>query len=125
MEYFIGAIGEQKASSFLVRLGYKIRETNYWKPYGEIDIIAEKDRVIHFIEVKSSKYYPGTAFMPEIRVNARKIRNLKKICETYLRERHAPSEQRWQIDIISVILDSDGTLREINHIENAVFEKQY
>lgn len=121
----IGSFGEEIAADFIVKHGYKIRETNYLKPYGEIDIIAEKDGIIHFIEVKASKYYPDSAFTPEIRVNSRKIRNLKKICETYLRETHVSQDKPWQIDVISVILNEDGSLRSLNMIENAVFEDKY
>jgi len=120
-----GTIGERTAANFVVEHGYRIRETNYRKRYGEIDIIAEKAEVLHFIEVKTSKYYPGSAFTPEIRVNARKIKRLKKLCETYLRETHVSQDQHWQIDVISVILDDDSSLREIKFFENAVFEKKY
>ena len=120
----IGIKGEELATDFLLKNGYRVYETNYRKPYGEIDIVAKKDTVIHFIEVKTSKYYPGSAFSPEIRVNARKIRNLKRICEAYLRDVKAPDSQKWQIDVIAVILDGEG-LRGINFIENAVFERKY
>ena len=120
----IGILGEQAAAEFVLKLGYKIRSRNYRKPYGEIDIIAEKDKVLHFIEVKASKYYPDSAFSPEVRVNARKIRNLKKLCETYLREAGVSQGKLWQIDVISVILDSGG-VRGINFFENAVFERKY
>ena len=75
----IGVIGEKAAADFIVKNGFKILVTNYRKPYGEIDIIAKKDRTIRFIEVKTSKYYHDSAFLPEVRVNARKIRNLKKL----------------------------------------------
>lgn len=121
----IGRSGEGEAANFVMKAGYGIRETNYRKPFGEIDIIAEKDGIIHFIEVKTSKYHDETAFLPEIRVNARKIRNLKRICETYLRETCASQDRPWQIDVISVILNDDSSLRTINMIENAVFEQRY
>lgn len=120
----IGIFGEQAAAYFIVKGGYRIRERNYRKPYGEIDIIAEKDKVLHFIEVKASKYYPDSAFTPEMRVNARKIRNLKKLCETYLRETRVSQDQLWQIDVISVILNQ-GSVWGINFFENAVFEPKY
>ena len=120
----IGVLGEQAAAEFAMKLGYKIRSRNYRKPYGEIDIIAEKDKVLHFIEVKTSKYYPDSAFRPEMRINTRKVRNLKKLCETYLRETRVSQDRLWQIDVISVILDYGG-VRGINFFENAVFERKY
>jgi len=121
----IGEVGEKEAVNWLVKHGYKIRETNYRKPYGEVDIIAGKDWILHFVEVKTSQYYPNSAFAPEIRINRIKIRNLKKICETYLRETRVSQDQHWQIDVISVILDDDSSVREIKLFENAVFEKKY
>ncbi len=120
----IGILGEKAAADFVVKHGFKILARNFRKPYGEIDIVAEKDRVIRFIEVKTSKFYPGSAFAPEIRVNARKRRNLKRLCETYLWEAHVSQDQPWQIDVISVILDGTA-IRGINFFENAVFERKY
>ncbi len=119
-----GIIGELAAADFIVKHGFKVLMANYRKAYGEIDVVAEKDRVIHFIEVKTSKFYPDSAFLPEVRINARKIRNLKKLCETYLREAHVSQDQPWQIDVISVILDG-AAVRGINFFENAVFERKY
>ena len=119
----IGMLGEQVAADFILKQGYMVYARNYRKPYGEIDIIAEKDKVLHFIEVKTSKYYHDSAFTPEMRVNARKIRNLKKLCEIYLRETRVSQDQPWQIDVISVILDGDA-VRGINFFENAVFERK-
>ena len=120
-----GDVGERNAKDYLVSRGFEILDTNYSKPWGEIDIVAEKDGVIRFIEVKTSIYYPNPSFTPEIRVDWRKRKKLKRICETYLYENKAPKDQGWQIDVISVILNEDDSVREINHIENAVFEKQY
>lgn len=121
----IGFLGEQAAADFIVKRGYTILLRNYRKPYGEIDIVAEHSRAIHFIEVKTSKYYSNSAFTPEIRVNTKKARKLQKICETYLRETHVSRDQKWQIDVISVILNSDSSVKEIKLFENAVFERKY
>jgi len=120
-----GDVGEEFAKDYLLSKGYAIVLCNYQKPWGEIDIIAEKAGIIRFIEVKTSRFYPESSFTPEIRVNKKKIRSLKRICETYLLEQKLPPDREWQIDVISVILNDDDTLREINHIENAVFERPY
>ena len=120
-----GDIGEEFAKEYLISKGYAIDLCNYKKPWGEIDVVASKDDFIAFIEVKTSTYYPESSFTPEIRVNKKKIRSLKRICETYISEQKLPSGKEWQIDVISVILNDDDTLRDINHIENAVFERPY
>lgn len=121
----LGDQGEEAARDHLVKLGFEILGSNYSKRFGELDIIAEKDGAICFVEVKTSWFHPDSAFTPELRINAKKVRNLKRICETYLRENNVSPEKPWQIDVISVILDEDGALKELNHIENAVFEKKY
>ena len=50
-----GKQGEQIAQTFLRSLGYKILDSNVRTPLGEIDIIAKKKEVIHFVEVKTRK----------------------------------------------------------------------
>ena len=48
-----GEMGENIAVRFLMKQGYSILGRNYTKKWGEIDIIAEKERKLHFVEVKS------------------------------------------------------------------------
>ncbi len=49
----IGELGENIAVKFLTKKGFFISERNYTKKWGEIDIIAEKNNKLYFIEVKS------------------------------------------------------------------------
>lgn len=49
----IGKLGEELAKKFLMKHGYSILEENYTKKYGEIDLIAQKEGNLHFVEVKS------------------------------------------------------------------------
>ena len=120
-----GSIGEEMAGEHLINKGYTILARNYIKrPFGEIDIVAEKGHVLCFVEVKASRYFPGSGFSPEIRVNRQKIRRLKRICEIYLRE-NKMLDKNWRIDVISVILGKDDTVVSLEHFENAVFTKKY
>jgi len=52
-----GNIGEDKAVAFLESKGFFIIERNFYSRFGEIDIIASKDDVLHFVEVKSGLDY--------------------------------------------------------------------
>jgi len=52
-----GNIAEQKAKEFLLKQGFFVVEQNFYSKFGEIDIIAIKDEVLHFIEVKSGLDY--------------------------------------------------------------------
>lgn len=52
----IGSLGEEIVTKYLINKGFLIIERNYMEEkIGEIDIIAAKDGVLHFIEVKTSK----------------------------------------------------------------------
>ena len=52
-----GNLAEEQASSFLEKNGFCIIERNFYSRFGEIDIIATKDEVLHFVEVKSGLDY--------------------------------------------------------------------
>ncbi|BAF70658.1 YraN family protein [Nitratiruptor sp. SB155-2] len=53
--YLLGRNGEKRAEAFLIKNGFTIREKNFHSRFGEIDIIAQKDGILHFIEVKLSE----------------------------------------------------------------------
>lgn len=53
--YDIGSMGEQRAAEELVRLGYKIIERNWKTKWAEIDIVASKQNILYFVEVKYRK----------------------------------------------------------------------
>ena len=52
-----GTIGEDKACEYLRTQGFDIVDRNVYSKFGEIDIIAMKKEVLHFIEVKSAQSY--------------------------------------------------------------------
>ena len=52
-----GNIGEDRACAYLREAGFEIVDRNVYSKFGEIDIIAMKDAVLHFVEVKSAKEY--------------------------------------------------------------------
>ena len=57
MSRAVGDKGEEKAVIYLQKEGYSIIDRNVSSRFGEIDIIALKDEVLHFVEVKSSYSY--------------------------------------------------------------------
>jgi len=52
----IGQIGESVVCRFLKKQDFQIIKRNYWKKWGEIDIIAKKSDILHFVEVKTVSY---------------------------------------------------------------------
>ena len=69
-----GKRGEDRAVEFLKSKGYSIVERNFYSKFGEIDIIAEREGVYHFVEVKS-----GTSFEPIYNINHSKLNKIVKI----------------------------------------------
>lgn len=105
-----GKKGEIKAVLFLKKHGYKILETNFKNKIGEIDIIAEKDGVIVFIEVKNRSTYRFGR--PIEAVDFRKQSKIKKVAEIYLMIKNKYYNDV-RFDVVEVSNDN------LEHIENA------
>ena len=113
----IGALGEKIAAEYLTGLGYMIRERNFRSREGEIDIIAEKDDFLVFIEVRTrtSNSY-GT---PEESVTAQKKERLIALAEAYIEDREdLPSS--WRIDVVAIELGPKRKVARLEIIENAI-----
>ena len=54
-EYLSGIVGEDRACAYLKKQGFVILQRNFHSKFGELDIIAKKDEILHFIEVKSTQ----------------------------------------------------------------------
>ena len=79
-----GDIAEEKACEFLYSQGFKIIEQNFYaKKLGEIDIIATKDSIYHFIEVKSANDYEVAIN----NINPTKLGKLKRSVEYYIQSK--------------------------------------
>ncbi|MCX6182206.1 MAG: YraN family protein [Bacteroidetes bacterium] len=109
----LGKQGERIALQYLLNKGYIIHEKN-WR-YGkiEVDLIAEKDERIVFVEVKTrSTDYFGE---PEEAVDRDKEQQLINGAQIFINKHELEEEIRF--DIISIILNTDEV--RINHIEDA------
>lgn len=112
-----GHAGELAALEFLKKHGYRILETNARTPFGEIDIVAKKKGIIIFVEVKSR--ITSSLGPPYLSVTKAKERHIVKNALCYLK-RHRSLESSWRIDIVSVKLDYEYRVENIEHFENAV-----
>jgi putative endonuclease len=122
-----GNFGESVACGYLVRKGYKIAARNYYVRYGELDIVAEKDGVIAFIEVKTR--YGGKSLQyygrPASAVDTHKQNAVARSAKQYLFDH--PTKLSPRLDVIEVTVsnhfDTNGHLwyfiDDVNHIENA------
>jgi len=90
-----GKEAEKRASLYLQSLGYQILTCNFHSKFGEIDIIALKENILHFCEVKFSKNYD-----PLERITPSKMAKIIKTIHYYFLTH--PSSYAYQIDAILV-----------------------
>ena len=121
-----GDIAENIAVSYLLENNYEILERNFREPYGEIDIVAFKDEVFRFVEVKSSFVKRGSLksgylemFSPQDRVNRKKIETIAKTAVSYL-ERKGKEDRPWCIDTVGLYFSNEGDLLKTELVENVV-----
>lgn len=82
-----GLKAEEEACGFLKTLGFEIMERNFFSKFGEIDIIALKKGVLHFIEVKS-----GENFDPIYAITPTKLKKIIKTIRCYLSQKNPNSD---------------------------------
>ena len=119
----VGRIGEDTACKFLVKHGFSVIEQNYLKKWGEIDIIAEKSNILHFVEVKTVScenfHNEINEKRPEENIHPRKVKRLSRVIQTYLLEK-GNDEGEWQFDIVAVFLDLKNKKAKIRFTENVI-----
>ena len=105
----LGFWGESRAVKFLKKSGYTVLHRNFKCPFGEVDIIAQKDDTLCFIEAKtrSSDYFGE----PNQAVNRTRQSRYINSARYYFTDREIDCTVRF--DIIEV------TKEGVNHIENA------
>jgi putative endonuclease len=109
-----GQTGEAAAERYLRRKGYRILERNARSRYGELDLIAQLDNVVVFIEVKAwrTSAFGGAPYA----VDARKQARLIKLAAGYL-SRHGLTDQPCRFDVVLCMGEPDAAT--IEHIESA------
>ena len=114
-----GRLGEELARDFLKKRGFRILESNYRCPQGEIDIIARHKDCLVFVEVrtKTSQQFG----IPEESITQAKKKRMVTTAQHY-RQTHDKQLPLWRIDFVAVELDKKGKPSLIELIENAVSE---
>jgi len=114
-----GILGEKLAKDFLKKRGYRIYETNYRCPEGEVDIVARHKDSLVFIEVRSKRSLEFGS--PEESITPTKMERLRAVAAHY-RQTHNNLPSLWRIDVVAVEIDRKGKPLRIEIIENAVGE---
>jgi len=112
----IGKDGEEIAAKYLSDKGYKILEKNYYTKFGEIDLIASKNDILVFVEVKLKQTEDfGT---PEEMIGFSKLTQVHRMSEFYLIDNPgiAKKYDSYRIDAVCIVQGS-----RITHYENLTF----
>ncbi|MDQ3014638.1 MAG: YraN family protein [bacterium] len=121
-----GDIGEQIAAEFLMKRGFTIKDRNYLRKYGEIDIVSSKEGTYHFIEVKTVScesisqvlHETHDRYRPEDNVHPWKLKRLGRVIQAYILDKRL-WDIDWVLDIVTVYIDKrtgESTLKIIEDI---------
>lgn len=109
----LGKSGEERAAEYLISKGYIIRDINWRSGKMELDLVAYRDTTLVVVEVKTRS---NSDFLrPEEAVTLRKIKNIVRATDAYVRLFQIPFEVRF--DIITLVGNEEDF--EIEHIEDA------
>ena len=127
----IGKIGEDCACKYLQKLDYKIIDRNYLKKWGEIDIVAIKNKKIHFVEVKSvsreinlvgknAALEKNDGYRAEDNMHTWKLQRLGRVIQSYLLDKDISDDIEWQFDVATVLVDIKERISRVNLMEDLV-----
>jgi len=127
----VGKIGEDCVCKYLQKLGYKITDRNYLKKWGEIDVVAVKDKKIHFVEVKSvsreinsvknrTARIEKDGYRAEDNMHPWKLQRLGRVIQSYLLDKDISDDIDWQFDVATVRVDVKKRISRVTLIEDLV-----
>ena len=110
----LGHKGEDMAAEYLQQKGYCILERNWMnKGRKELDIVAMKDDVVVFVEVKTRRQ--GSVTSPIEAVDIRKQRRICMAADSFMKTYRADLPCRF--DVVGIIYNDQAS--RVEHIENA------
>lgn len=120
----IGKLGEKIARDFLKKKGLRIITCNFYKPYGEIDIVAREKEIIRFIEVKSVSHETNQnvsheTFRPEDNLHPQKMRRLSRVIQAYI---ISHGTEDWVFDLLCVYINQKTRSAQVKWIKDIVLE---
>ena len=115
----LGAAGEKAVAAYLRSRGYAILDVNWRCRIGEIDVVAAKDGILAFVEVRSrSRKSLGSFGTPLESITPKKQLTLRRCAEAYL-QRSPSSPSRIRFDCAGVVFGDDGTHAAVDYVEDA------
>lgn len=122
----IGRQCEQIAEQYLKNRGFSIIERNYRKKFGEIDIVAKKDNVVHFVEVKGTASAYSRAVQgvdvhrPEEHMHKAKLARLARTIEAYILERQVTDA--YTLDLLVICINENKRRVQVRAIWDVSYE---
>jgi putative endonuclease len=113
-----GLAGEQATADLLTKQGFMIKDRNYRKQYGEIDIIATKEGLIVFVEVKArrTEYFDSTDL-----ITRSKQQKIVRVAKEYI-ARNKVADVICRFDV-ALVIPKNGQ-PSICYIPNAFVEEE-
>jgi len=123
----IGQLGEKIAQKYLENRKFRFVERNFRKKWGELDIVMQKDDVLHFIEVKAGSFHTSVpkgeeSYRPEDHMHFHKKTRMKRIIQSYLLEKKVSPLQEWTIDLVVVHINTDTKKAHVHVLENILLD---
>jgi putative endonuclease len=118
-----GRLGEDLAVRYLQAKGHAVLDRNYWKKWGEIDLVSMgSDALVHFVEVKSVtceniEAYSGVTVRPEENMHHMKREKLGRVIQSYISEK---SVDTWVFDVVCLYIDEQRRMARVVYFPDAV-----
>lgn len=110
----LGELGERIAERWLRKHGYTILARRFRFGRRDIDLVAQRDSLVAFVEVKARK---GSEFGDPVEaVHHRKQRELTKSARVWI-DRHGKAGEQYEFDVIGILLEDSAV--KVKHVRNA------
>lgn len=115
--HHLGHVGERLAAEHFERLGYRVVARNHRTRFGELDLVVEAGGELVFCEVKTRRQGSGS---PWDGLHDRKRTRVRKMAAAFLVEvRDRPWSAELRFDAVGVVIDAQGRLVSLDHLEGA------
>ena len=113
----IGKFGEKLAKNYLIKQGYKILALNKQISHKEIDIIASKQGLFIFIEVKTR--LNTNPYLAEEALSSFKLQRLKRAINSYIYWKKIDVDMI-RVDFVAITFNSRTKIANIKHFKDIV-----
>jgi putative endonuclease len=114
-----GRIGEAAAVQFLAQQGYHILQQNWRCRSGEIDIVAEQEGILVFIEVRTRTHSLSSRFgSAKESIDYRKQNQVRETAQFYLYQ-HKLHNNSLRFDVVCIVLNTEHEVMELEHLQAA------